>query len=94
VVCGDTLAESKPHPAPVTLACGIVGTEPEFTLFAGDDLRDIEAGRAAGTQLAAVYYGYGSDELAGESVGDCLHVHHPADLSERVGRSRRAARSD
>jgi phosphoglycolate phosphatase len=86
VVCGDTLAESKPHPAPVSLACGIVDVAPAATLFVGDDRRDIQAGRAAGTQTAAVYYGYGSDELDDEYVADSFRIHHPAELIELVKR--------
>ena len=85
VVCGDTLNESKPHPAPVSLACGMVGAEPENTVFAGDDIRDIEAGKAAGTLTAAVYYGYGSHELEGELVESSYKIHHPSDLQRLIG---------
>lgn len=84
VVCGDTLLESKPHPAPVTLACGMLGIAPAETLFVGDDIRDIQAGVAAGTQTAAVHYGYGSDELVGELVEASLQIYQPADLTEWV----------
>jgi phosphoglycolate phosphatase len=84
VVGGDTLSQSKPHPAPVSLACGIIGSKPAETLMVGDDVRDIQAGRAAGTQTAAVYYGYGSHELNGEVVNGSLPVHHPLDLVEVV----------
>jgi len=55
VVCGDTLRESKPHPAPVSLACEMLGVEPGETLFVGDDIRDMQAGEAAGTQTAAIH---------------------------------------
>jgi phosphoglycolate phosphatase len=84
VVCGDTLAESKPHPAPVSLACGMLDVAPAETLFVGDDIRDIQAGKAAGTQTAAVFYGYGSNELIGDQVNASLQVHHPSDLLELV----------
>jgi phosphoglycolate phosphatase len=84
VVCGDTLAESKPHPAPVILACGIVDVNPADTLFVGDDVRDIQAGQAAGTQTAAVFYGYGSDELRNSRVSDSFAVHHPSDLVDLI----------
>jgi 2-phosphoglycolate phosphatase len=86
VVCGDTLNESKPHPAPVILACGMVDVAPADTLFVGDDIRDIQAGRAAGTLTAAVYYGYGSYELEGEVVAGSARIHHPAELVELVKR--------
>ena len=86
VVCGDTLAERKPHPAPVTLACGIVDVAPAAAVFVGDDVRDIQAGRAAGTRTAAAYYGYGSDELDDECVADSYRIHHPRELIELVER--------
>jgi len=84
IVCGDTLNESKPHPAPVSLACGMLDVAPAETLFVGDDIRDIQAGKAAGTQTAAVFYGYGSYELTGDQVSTSLQVHHPSDLVELV----------
>ncbi|MGK2925106.1 MAG: HAD-IA family hydrolase [Lysobacterales bacterium] len=87
VVCGDTLAECKPHPAPVSLACGIVKVAPGEALMVGDDVRDIAAGRAAGTQTAAVFYGYGSDELESEVVNGSYRVHHPADLVDLIERT-------
>jgi phosphoglycolate phosphatase len=94
VVCGDTLSESKPHPAPVSLACGIVNVAPAETLMVGDDLRDLQAGKAAGTQTAAVFYGYGSGELEGDLVRDSYPVHHPADLVELIERNHAAHRSN
>jgi phosphoglycolate phosphatase len=86
LVCGDSLSESKPHPAPVRLACRLLEVAPGETLFAGDDIRDIQAGNAAGTQTAAIYYGYGSNELAGEQVRASLQIHHPSDLLELMRR--------
>lgn len=80
VVCGDTISESKPHPAPVRLACGMVDTDPAHTVFVGDDIRDIQAGKAAGTQTAAAHYGYGAYEFSDDLVKDSFQVHHPADL--------------
>ena len=80
VVCGDTLDHSKPHPAPVEWACREMQIDPRNVLFVGDDRRDIEAGRAAGTGTAAVLYGYGSWELVGSLVSNSLKVHEPGDL--------------
>jgi phosphoglycolate phosphatase len=82
VVCGDTLGKSKPDPAPVSLACGILEVPPADTLFVGDDIRDLEAGRAAGTRTAAVHYGYGSYELNDRLVTGSHQIHHPTDLVE------------
>lgn len=58
IVSGDTLAYSKPHPAPVLHACDLLGCRPEETVFVGDDERDIVAGREAGTKTLAACYGY------------------------------------
>lgn len=84
VVSGDTTAAPKPSPLPVLYACKLLGCEPSRSLFVGDDRRDIEAGKAAGTLTAAVSYGYTGD-------GDPVHrwnadfiVDHPTDLAKIV----------
>ncbi len=84
MVCGDTLSRNKPDPAPVLFACKILGIAPQNTIFVGDDIRDLEAGRAAGTATAAVRYGYGSYELSDELVAGSIQVHHPTDLIRLV----------
>lgn len=58
LVAGDTLARRKPDPAPVLHACALLGVEPAGTAFVGDDLRDILAGRNAGTRTIAAGWGY------------------------------------
>jgi len=58
LVAGDTLAQRKPDPAPVLHACALIGVDPSRTIFVGDDLRDIESGRAAGTRTIAAAWGY------------------------------------
>ncbi len=58
MVAGDTLPRRKPDPDPVLHACDLLGVAPARTLFVGDDLRDIEAGRAAGTRTIAAAWGY------------------------------------
>lgn len=80
VVCGDTLSRSKPDPAPVSLACSILNVPPENTLVVGDDSRDLAAGKAAGTQTAAVFYGYGSSDFDERLVVGSFQIHHPSEL--------------
>jgi len=80
VVCGDTLSRKKPDPGPVLLACSQLKTAPADTVFVGDDVRDIQAGEAAGTRTAAVLYGYGSHELHGPVVANSEKIHAPSDL--------------
>jgi N-acetyl-D-muramate 6-phosphate phosphatase len=81
VVCGDTLPVKKPDPAPVLLACERARIDPARSLFVGDDLRDVQAGRAAGMYTVAVRWGYldGGDPSA---WGADAVLDHPAQLAE------------
>lgn len=58
VVCPDHVAERKPHPEALFLACKQIGADPASTVYVGDHERDIEAGRNAGMRTIAVRYGY------------------------------------
>jgi len=58
VVSGDTTAHSKPHPAPLLEAARRLALAPEECWYVGDDLRDIQAGRAAGMKTIAAAWGY------------------------------------
>jgi N-acetyl-D-muramate 6-phosphate phosphatase len=58
VISGDTTAHAKPHPAPLMEAARRMGLPPSECLYVGDDLRDIQAGRAAGMCTVAARYGY------------------------------------
>jgi phosphoglycolate phosphatase len=80
VVCGDTLNRSKPDPAPVLYACDKLEVGPADTLFAGDDIRDLQAGRSAGTMVAAVMYGYGSHEINDKQLADGVAINSPLEL--------------
>ena len=62
VVSGDTTPHAKPHPAPLLEAAQRLGKAPEQCWYVGDDMRDIQAGRAAGMLTVAAAWGYcGSD---------------------------------
>ena len=65
VVCGDTTAHPKPHPAPLLHAAAGLAMGVEQCVYVGDDLRDVQAGNAAGMATIVAKYGY-----LGE-VGDC-----------------------
>lgn len=64
VVGGDTTPHSKPHPAPLLHAAGLLGLAPDRIVYVGDDLRDIQAGYAAGMATVAAAYGYCGDGAA------------------------------
>ena len=59
VVSGDTTPHPKPHPEPLLYAAKQINVPPEHIAFVGDDLRDIQAGQAAGMLTVGVTYGYG-----------------------------------
>lgn len=58
IISGDTTAHAKPHPAPLLEAARRLGLAPEQCWYVGDDLRDVEAGRAAGMVTVACNWGY------------------------------------
>jgi phosphoglycolate phosphatase len=58
VVSGDTTPHPKPHPAPLLEAAARLGLPPSECWYAGDDLRDIQAGQAAGMPTVACQWGY------------------------------------
>ncbi len=58
VISGDTTAHAKPHPQPLLEAARRLGVAACNCLYVGDDLRDMQAGRAAGMSVAAATWGY------------------------------------
>lgn len=58
VVSGDTTPHAKPHPEPLLEACRRLDVPPSRCVYVGDDLRDVQAGRAAGTATLAAAWGY------------------------------------
>lgn len=58
LICPDHVAERKPHPEALFLACQHIGADPARAVYVGDHERDIQAGRNAGMRTIAVRYGY------------------------------------
>ncbi len=58
VIGGDSTPHFKPHPAPLFAACSAIREPAGACIYVGDDLRDVEAGRAAGMKVAAAKWGY------------------------------------
>ncbi|ELQ09606.1 MULTISPECIES: N-acetylmuramic acid 6-phosphate phosphatase MupP [Pseudomonas] len=80
LICPDHVTHSKPHPEPMILACRMLDLDPASVLFVGDDLRDIESGRDAGTKTAAVRYGYIHPDDNPDHWGADVVVDHPLEL--------------
>lgn len=65
VIGADDVRNPKPHPEPVHLAMERLGVDPQATVYVGDSLHDMHAGRGAGVRTAAVLWGpFGRDHLA------------------------------
>lgn len=79
VVSGDTTAHPKPHPAPLLEAANRLSLPPGACWYVGDDLRDIQAGRAAGMRTLAAAWGYCGRTEPATWEADVL-LHHPTEL--------------
>jgi len=58
IVSGDTTPHAKPHPAPLLHAAALLDVDAADCVYVGDDLRDVEAGNAAGMATLVAMYGY------------------------------------
>ena len=67
VVSGDTTPHSKPHPAPLLEAARQLEVDARRCMYVGDDLRDVQAGHAAGMGTVAAAWGYLG---IGEAIAD------------------------
>jgi len=72
VICGDTLAEKKPHPLPFLHACASLGVAPAAALVVGDSRNDVAGARAAGCPVVCVPYGYREGEDVRELGADAI----------------------
>ena len=85
VVCGDSTPHLKPHPAPLLLAAERLELAPADCVYVGDDLRDIQAARAAGMRCVAVEYGYHGTETPGPAAWNAdAVISHPRELLEHL----------
>ena len=80
LLCPEHVAQSKPAPDMLLLACQQMALQPGEVLFVGDDERDIAAGRAAGCRTAAVTWGYIHPEDHPSHWGADVIVNHPGEL--------------
>lgn len=82
VLSGDSAAQPKPAPDLLLLAAHQIDRNPANCLYVGDDLRDIQAGLAAGMCTVAVRYGYLGTGLPPEQWGADHLVDHPREIAE------------
>jgi 2-phosphoglycolate phosphatase len=84
IVSGDSTPRPKPAPDPMLLACRLIECLPTSCLYAGDDLRDVQAGHAAGMRTVAVRYGYLGDGVPIEAWGADHLVDHASEIAALV----------
>lgn len=85
LICGDSTPHLKPHPAPLLLAAEQLGLPPPACIYAGDDLRDMQAARAAGMRAIAVDWGYHGTDTVGPAAWNANAViSHPRQLLEHL----------
>jgi phosphoglycolate phosphatase len=84
VVCPDDVSERKPHPESLYLNCRQLNCAPGRTIYVGDHLRDIEAGRRAGMYTIAAAYGYIEPGDDPDSWGASVRADHSTELHELI----------
>jgi phosphoglycolate phosphatase len=85
LIGGDTTPHSKPHPMPLLEGARGLSVAPQACVYVGDDLRDMQAGRAAGMASLAAAWGYlGQGEPVHEWGADAV-LHDPAQLLHWLG---------
>ena len=83
-VSGDTTPHSKPHPEPILHAARIANIDPTKSIYVGDDIRDVIAGKAAGMLTVAAAYGYCGCKEPPEAWGADYIIHNPLDLLQII----------
>ncbi|HTP73820.1 MAG TPA: HAD-IA family hydrolase [Burkholderiaceae bacterium] len=80
LVCGDSTAHAKPHPAPLLEAARQLDLQAARCAYVGDDLRDVVAGRAAGMATLVASWGYLGDGPPMHDWGADAILGTPSDL--------------
>ena len=79
---GDSVAEKKPSPMPLTVAAETLGIAPNEATLVGDSHQDLRAARAAGFGFVLASYGYGKiDET---EIGAAPRIRRFAELTAAV----------
>ena len=79
-VSGDTTPHSKPHPEPILHAARLANIDPTQSIYVGDDIRDVVAGKAAGMKTVAAAYGYCGCKEPPEAWGADYIINQPLEL--------------
>jgi len=91
LVCPDDVTHTKPNAEPILKACSQINVESTQTLYVGDHLRDVEAGRNAGCTTMAVSFGYITDRAIAESWNADYLIDSPIELLAHLKSNNHAA---
>ncbi len=80
-ISGDDVQNPKPHPEGVLLAMSRLNATPEETMFLGDSIADIRAGKGAGVLTAAVQWFEHVQTRDFEVTPDLLFT-HPSQVTD------------
>jgi pyrophosphatase PpaX len=84
LVCADDVLNPKPHREPIDRAVALLAARPPHTVYVGDSIHDMQAGRAAGVFTAAVLWGpFTRADL--EPAQPDFWLEEPQDLATLVG---------
>jgi 2-phosphoglycolate phosphatase len=85
LVGGDTCARAKPFPDSLLHAAQGLALQPRSILYVGDDVRDVQAARAAGMPVIAAGYGYLGESPEPSRWGADGVVGSPAEIARWAG---------
>jgi len=89
IIGADEVENPKPHPEPIELALHRLNAAPEQTIYVGDSIHDMQAGRGAGVRTGAVLWGP-FDRAHLESTRPDHWLEQPADLLTVLDKGRTA----
>ncbi len=83
-VSGDTAAQPKPAADPLLYACEQIGISAERCIYVGDDIRDIQSGRAAGMPTLVAGWGYLGSGTPPQDWGADAILESPSALLQQI----------
>ena len=83
IISGDTTPNAKPHPEPLFEAARRLNFSAHECWYAGDDLRDIQAAKAANMRSIGVTWGYAGESEPYRWQAD-LVIDHPSEIFDHI----------
>lgn len=84
MICPDHVKNRKPHPEALLTACQRINARPDKTVYVGDHLRDIEAGKNALMKTIVALFGYIAPSEDPLSWGADYAATNPAELADII----------